>query len=108
MTYKRRLVSSRQGFVFVTFMTPICCVSVMWITGSISGGPAHRRTITPARFHHLPALAGRAAHEIVMTATPTDLQLRLPICRVIGKEIDHDMHHNRFRTAPGSDRRGAG
>ena len=33
MTHKRRLVSSRQGFVFVTFVTPICCVSVMWITG---------------------------------------------------------------------------
>ena len=33
MTHKRRLVSSRQGFVFVTFVTPISCVSVMWITG---------------------------------------------------------------------------
>jgi hypothetical protein len=33
MTHKRRLVSSRQGFVFVTFVTPICCVSLVWIAG---------------------------------------------------------------------------
>lgn len=33
MTNKRRLVSARQGFVFVRIVTPISCVSLMWITG---------------------------------------------------------------------------
>ncbi len=42
MTHKRRLVSSRQGFVCVTFVTPTCCVSAMWITGRISAWPALR------------------------------------------------------------------
>ena len=53
MTHKRRLVLRRQGFVFVTFVTPICCVSVMWITGDSDAADPHlcsSRRPTPARW----------------------------------------------------------
>jgi hypothetical protein len=33
LIHKRRLVSVRQGFVSVTFMTPTSCVPAMWISG---------------------------------------------------------------------------
>lgn len=38
MAYKKRLGFRRQGFVFVTFKTPIYCVSLMWITGIEKAG----------------------------------------------------------------------
>jgi hypothetical protein len=48
MINKRRLVSMRQGFVFVRFVTPISCVSLMWITGRRKSGISHlgRRRVT--------------------------------------------------------------
>jgi hypothetical protein len=58
MVDKKRLGSTRQGFVLVLFVTPISCVSLVWITGTIDARTARFDNAEKAGAHNAVATAG--------------------------------------------------